>query len=404
LCAVCVPPWCSKFQELAIPMSAPQQASTDKKAKPKRIITDPITNLRAHVEFLSKTSPHDPLRDGFDLEFKYVEDTSKKAELLTTSANLPINNEKNRYTNVKPPDFSRVPLSQIPGIEGSNYINANFIMGYDNQPNVYISAQGPLESTTLDFWRMIWEHKLFVILMLTKEVENGKIKSARYWPEWSGSPCSLSYGNLQVTITNRIELKDIVQRNFTIENTQSKETRDLVQIQYTGWLDHQAPPSVKSFMTMLHLVDSLNETAPKTSSSSSLVSPPICVHCSAGIGRSGTFCAIHIVYHFMKKHFQMSYTTPPINIVNTILQLRKQRPGMVQTKEQFVFVYQVIYEQYKKMKKEAEKRLKPPSESTSPPASGVDSMTTTTTGSSPTTSLSNGQQDDPAYLGQDSTS
>jgi len=381
-----------------------------KKAKPKRIITDPITNLRAHVEFLSKTSPHDPLRDGFDLEFKYIEDTSKKAELQTTSANLPINNEKNRYTNVKPPDFSRVPLSQVPGIEGSNYINANFIMGHDNQPNVYISAQGPLESTLLDFWRMIWEHQLFVILMLTKEVENGKIKSARYWPEWNGLSSSLSYGNFQVTITNRTELKDIVQRNFKIEHTQSKETRELVHIQYTGWLDHQAPPSVKSFMTMLHLVDSLNETAPKNSTASS---PPICVHCSAGIGRSGTFCAIHIVYHFMKKHFQTSYTTPPINIVNTILQLRKQRPGMVQTKEQFVFVYQVIYEQYKKMKKEAEKRLKPPSETTSGSTSSVDSTvvttaTTATVGTVPSASsttlplTSNGQQDDPAY--QDSSS
>jgi len=287
---------------------------------------------------------------------------------------------------------------------------------------MYISAQGPKDCTTTDFWRMIWEHHLFVVVMLTKEVENDKIKSARYWPEWTGEPNTLVYGNLQVTVLSRADQKDIVQRNLMVENLEDKEIREVVHIQYTGWLDHQAPPSVKSFMTMLHLVDGLNETAPKTTTAATPnntpntptapavpTAPPICVHCSAGIGRSGTFCAIHMLYHFMRKHFLTNYTTPPINVVNTILQLRKQRPGMVQTKEQFVFVYQVIYEQYKKMKKEAEKRLKPQSDSNFDANTNFASSSSTTTSSATATATnatdrytsllspahSNGQLDSP---------
>jgi len=360
--------------------------------KPKRIITDPITNLKAHVDFLGKPSPRDPTRDGYDIEFKYLEDQSRKEEQSqsSTTANLAENNEKNRYTNVKPPDFSRVPLSLIPGVPGSNYINANFVKGHDGQPTVYISAQGPLEHTLNDFWRMVWEHKLCVVLMLTKEVEGGKMKSARYWPEMNNNtPTSQDHGRLRITIVSRTDQKDIIIRNMTVENLDASppEKRDVVHLQYTGWLDHQAPPSVKSFMNMLHLVDDLNA---KAKSSTTNLPAPICVHCSAGIGRSGTFCGIHLLYNFMKKHFETSYSTPPINVVNTILEMRRQRPGMVQTKEQYVFIYSVIYDEFKKMKKEAEKKLKGTNGSQPPPSApnsttAIDTKETTTTTTTATT-------------------
>jgi len=239
---------------------------------------------------------------------------------------------------------------------------------------------------------MVWEHKLYVVLMLTKEIEGGKMKSARYWPEMNNNtPGSQEYGRLRITIITRTDQKDLILRNMTLENLDSSppEKRDIVHLQYTGWLDHQAPPSVKSFMNMLHLVDDLIAKAKSTPTS---LPPPICVHCSAGIGRSGTFCGVHILYNFMKKHFETSYSTPPINVVNTILEMRRQRPGMVQTKEQYVFIYSVIYDEFKKMKKEAEKRLKgangsqPPSaSSTSASATDNKETTTTTTTASTTT-------------------
>jgi len=122
----------------------------------------------------------------------------------------------------------------------------------------------------------------------------------------------------------------------------------MIHFQYTGWPDHGLPPSTKHFVQLLECVD--NAVVER--------SGPIGVHCSAGIGRTGTFCTVHINVHILREHFKTNFRPPPLNVVNTILLLRKQRPGMVQTKEQFLFCYRAILDEYLRLWRDGKNRKK----------------------------------------------
>jgi len=234
--------------------------------------------------------------------------------------------------------------------EKSDYINANFIRNYRGDKIGYITTQGPLTPTIPDFWRMIWQEKVTVLVMLTKEYENGVNKSAKYWP----SNKSVIWGNFQITILSTEKDPttgdDLIIRKFIVKNNKEmgEPEREVIHFQYTGWPDHGLPPQSRShhFLHLLSLVD--NAIADKGGL--------ICIHCSAGIGRSGTFCTIHMNVHILRDKLEKDKILPPISVVNTVLELRKQRHGMVQTKEQFLFCYQIIVEEYNRLK-EIEKTL-----------------------------------------------
>jgi len=258
------------------------------------------------------------------------------------------NDLKNRYPDVLALEESRVKLT-TDDEEKSDYINANFIRNYRDDKIGYITTQGPLNSTIQDFWRMVWQEKVTVLVMLTKEYENGVNKSARYWP---GNK-SVTFGNYQITIlsTEKDTVDDLIIRKFIIKHLREigEPEREVIHFQYTGWPDHGLPPQSRShhFLHLLDLVDSA--IAEKGGL--------ICIHCSAGIGRSGTFCTIHMNVHILREQLEKDKILPPISVVNTVLELRKQRHGMVQTKEQFLYCYQIIIEEYNKLK-EREKILR----------------------------------------------
>jgi protein tyrosine phosphatase len=130
----------------------------------------------------------------------------------------------------------------------------------------------------------------------------------------------------------------LIVRTFTVTHAQSPDvTRELTQFQYTAWADHGLPVQ-NSFLNLLYLVDSYNaggvceEAIVAVPLNSSCAQGPICVHCSAGIGRSGTFCAVHRIIHEMNDHVAQHNSLPTVNIVQTLLDMRQQRHGMVQTK------------------------------------------------------------------------
>uniref|UniRef100_UPI00398F8DD5 receptor-type tyrosine-protein phosphatase eta isoform X2 n=1 Tax=Pristiophorus japonicus TaxID=55135 RepID=UPI00398F8DD5 len=249
----------------------------------------------------------------------------------TQVSQQPLNKPKNRYNNVLPYDASRVKLS--PTAEpASDYINANFMPGY-NTKREFVAAQGPLMNTVSDFWRMIWEHHVPAIVMLTKCVEQGRAKCEQYWP----TERPLIFEDKIVTLTSEITLPDWTIRDFTIVKDKSGEKRSLRQFHFTGWPDHGVPSTTAVLIEFRNLVRQYINQHP--------MSGPTVVHCSAGVGRTGTFISIdHMIYQIdgNKK----------VDIWGIVYQLRMNRPLMVQTESQYVFLNQCAMEYIKSNKEQ----------------------------------------------------
>ncbi|XP_015197971.2 tyrosine-protein phosphatase non-receptor type 7 [Lepisosteus oculatus] len=224
---------------------------------------------------------------------------------------------KDRYKTILPNPQTRVCLWK-PGAEGDGetYINANYIRGYDGTEKSYIATQGPMVNTVCDFWEMVWQERSAVIVMITKLKEK-KEKCVLYWPEKTGT-----FGRFEVTVDEVKECDSYTLRVLTVR-VQS-ESRQVKHYWYSSWLDHQTPACVQS---VLKLVKAVQE------SQRALCCPgPIIVHCSAGIGRTGCFIATSIGCQQLEK-------TGEVDILGIVCQLRIDRGGMIQTSEQYHFLY-----------------------------------------------------------------
>jgi netrin-G3 ligand len=293
-------------------------------------------------------------------EFKFLENEDLDED-ETIEAQKLYNREKNRYTNILPCDSTRVKLAAVDGVEGSDYINANFIDGeWKGTERAYIATQGPLMHTRSDFWRMVWENNCKTIVMLGKERENDRIKVDRYWPE-PGPDGVLIFGPLTVRGLGKEEVgRGITVRRIELVNTSLNETRSITHYQYEGWPDHGVPTSAKPIRHLIHLIEKekgtnffvcdegsdllSDEDTCSDSSSSEQTTSPVVVHCSAGVGRTGTFCTIHML--LVRLHNEMRKgSIARLNLYNTVLKLRRQRPGMVQQQEQYIFCYEALAEE-----------------------------------------------------------
>eukprot|EP01114_Cavostelium_apophysatum_P010491 TRINITY_DN2426_c0_g1_i1.p1 TRINITY_DN2426_c0_g1~~TRINITY_DN2426_c0_g1_i1.p1 ORF type:complete len:404 (-),score=88.69 TRINITY_DN2426_c0_g1_i1:65-1276(-) len=314
----------------------PQALNPESFAKP-----IPASKLREHIQILlDAKDPNFSEINGFDIEFNYIETQTAQEQYYGDykTALISFNKNKNRYSNVLPPEKTRVKLKVIEGEEGSDYINGNYISGLiPNSERAYVATQGPLQATFGDFWRMIWETDATVIVMLTKEVENGKLKCDRYWPDLD---CPVSSYPFKVALESQDEASnELTTRKFTLHNIVTDESREITQFQYTAWPDHGLPVSTTAFLDLAHKADTASKTA-----------GPIVVHCSAGIGRSGTFCTVHSIVEKLRLDLeQHPDVEPEFNIVKTVLFMREQRPGMVQTKEQYMFVYLTLLEECERL-------------------------------------------------------
>ncbi|EDL99309.1 rCG22217 [Rattus norvegicus] len=233
------------------------------------------------------------------------------------------NSKKNRYKDVVPYDETRVILSLLQEEGHGDYINANFIRGTDGS-QAYIATQGPLPHTLLDFWRLVWEFGVKVILMACQETENGRRKCERYWAQ-EREP--LQAGPFCITLTKETALTaDITLR--TLQVTFQKESRPVHQLQYMSWPDHGVPSSSDHILTMVEEARCLQGLGPG----------PLCVHCSAGCGRTGVLCAVDYVRQLL-----LTQTIPPnFSLFEVVLEMRKQRPAAVQTEEQYRFLYHTV--------------------------------------------------------------
>jgi cadherin 5 type 2 (VE-cadherin) len=258
-----------------------------------------------------------------DSDFRFSEEYEELKhvgrEKPCTAADMPVNRPKNRFTNILPYDHSRVKLQPADDEEGSDYINANFVPGF-NSPREFIVTQGPLHSTRDDFWRSCWETNSRAIVMLTRCVEKGREKCDHYWP-YDTQP--VFYGDIQVTILNESHFPDWNVSEFRM--MRGDTVRTIRHFHFTTWPDFGVPEPPQ---TLVRFVRAFRER----------VTPeqrPVVVHCSAGVGRSGTFIALDRILQSIRKY-------DVVDIFGIVYEMRKERVWMVQTEQQYICIHQCL--------------------------------------------------------------
>ncbi|XP_053227578.1 receptor-type tyrosine-protein phosphatase delta isoform X24 [Podarcis muralis] len=274
----------------------------------------PISELADHIERLKA---NDNLK--FSQEYESIDPGQ---QFTWEHSNLEVNKPKNRYANVIAYDHSRVLQSAIEGIPGSDYINANYIDGYRKQ-NAYIATQGALPETFGDFWRMIWEQRGATVVMMTKLEERSRVKCDQYWP----SRGTETYGLIQVTLLDTVELATYCVRTFALYKNGSSEKREVRQFQFTAWPDHGVPEHPTPFLAFLRRVKTCNPPD----------AGPMLVHCSAGVGRTGCFIVIDAMLERIKHE-------KTVDIYGHVTLMRAQRNYMVQTEDQYIFIHDALLE------------------------------------------------------------
>ncbi|XP_066504838.1 receptor-type tyrosine-protein phosphatase beta-like [Hoplias malabaricus] len=303
-----------------------------------RRISSPIRLLQfeAHLSKLQADSNY-----LLSQEYEDLKDVGRNQP--QDAALLPENRGKNRYNNILPYDSTRVKLSFVDDDPCSDYINASYIPG-NNYRREYIATQGPLPGTKDDFWKMAWEQNVRNVVMVTQCVEKGRVKCDHYWP-FDQDP--LYYGDLIVQMLSESVLPEWTIREFKIcSEEQLNFSRTVRQFHYTVWPDHGVPETTQSLIQFVRTVRDYVNRSPG--------SGPTIIHCSAGVGRTGTFIGLDRV-------LQQLDTKDMVDIYGTVFDQRLHRSHMVQTESQYTFLHQCVRDvlRARKLRNEQENSLYP---------------------------------------------
>ncbi|XP_065905888.1 receptor-type tyrosine-protein phosphatase F-like isoform X2 [Dysidea avara] len=309
----------------------------------KKKLVDPIEQRRSIIQ-MPELESHPPIPvDGFLHKLSVLEECERQlfieefASLMDSSGEFTIDNSmldynfaKNRYNNILPYDHSRVKLSAVKHVPGSDYINASYCDGHMKHRG-YIATQGPLVSTVADFWRMMWEQRSSVIVMLTRLEEGDRPKCHQYWPE-RGESATTFGGVIQVKLLDSTYFADYAIRIFRLSKLGSpNEVRTVTQFHFISWPDHGVPNVTTTMLMFVRRVQLHCMALPEDTG-------PTVVHCSAGVGRTGCYIVIDSALHRLRE----GQTT--IDIYGHVNLLRSQRPYMVQHEEQYFFTYEAVAE------------------------------------------------------------
>ncbi|XP_019875647.1 tyrosine-protein phosphatase non-receptor type 20 isoform X1 [Aethina tumida] len=258
---------------------------------------------------LAKTNNPTEIEMEFDdLELKeFMEETSV--------GQLESNRKKNRYQNIIPYDYTIVKLDVDD--ESSDYINASYIKGFSGDRE-YIAAQAPLRNTVEDFWKMIIQNHVKIIVMITKLVESNKQKCFKYYPCPSKT---LKFGDITVRTLYQLNFENHCVREIQLKD-QNDRQYSVTQIQYQNWPDFSIP------VNKYEMINFCREVRKRQGNRKNLM----VVHCSAGVGRTGTFIALDIIRKKIKRRQKF-------DIMEIVTELRRQRMKMVQSQLQYEFLY-----------------------------------------------------------------
>ncbi|XP_055701026.1 tyrosine-protein phosphatase non-receptor type 61F isoform X3 [Phlebotomus papatasi] len=266
------------------------------------------------------------IKDKCELEAKQKQFTLDESKSVS-------NRKYNRYRDVNPYDHSRIVLHR----GDTDYINANLVK-MERANRKYILTQGPLQQTVSHFWLMVWEQDSKAILMLNKLLENKQVKCHLYWPEKIGEEHRMNLTDVGLTV-EYLQMEDFGNfsiRTLRLTDTESTKSREILQFHYTTWPDFGIPSSPVAFLQFLKKVR-------KSGALDDDVGPPV-VHCSAGIGRSGTFCLVDCCLVLIEREGENK-----VSVQDVLLELRRFRMGLIQTVDQLLFSYQAIIEGIKRL-------------------------------------------------------
>ncbi|XP_076087113.1 tyrosine-protein phosphatase non-receptor type 11-like isoform X1 [Mytilus galloprovincialis] len=301
-------------------------------------------------------------KGGFWDEFEQLQQMEVRHLYSRKEGQRPENKPRNRYKNILPFDHTRIVLRDgDPQVIGSDYINGNLISTEDDNLDLkkgYIATQGALPNTVVDFWRMVWQENCRTIVMTTKEVERGKVKAVRYWPGPDHPENNLTQswdvydGKMTLKHISQKQDTDFIYREFELyregrDGKQLESTpRSIYHYHFLPWPDYGVPGDPGSVLNFLNIVNTKQDSIKEAG--------PVVVHCSAGIGRTGTFIVIDIILNQIK----LFGLECEIDIQKTIQMVRSQRSGMVQTEAQYKFVYMAVlhYLETEKQRKRAEEQ------------------------------------------------
>ncbi|XP_061632040.1 tyrosine-protein phosphatase non-receptor type 2a [Phyllopteryx taeniolatus] len=257
----------------------------------------------------------------------YNEIRNQANEYPYNVAKLPVNRNLNRYRDVSPYDHSRVKLEN----SENDYINASLVT-VEEAHRAYILSQGPLRNTCGHFWLMIWEQCSKAVIMLNRIIEKGSEKCAQYWPTTEELQMSFTDTGFVVRLLSEEDHSYFTIRVLKLQNIKTGEWRSIYHFHYTAWPDFGVPESPASFLNFLFKV--------RESGSLDMEHGPSVVHCSAGIGRSGTFALVDTCLVLMDRRNNPA----SVDIQKVLLDMRDYRMGLIQTPDQLRFSYMAVIE------------------------------------------------------------
>eukprot|EP00055_Hartaetosiga_balthica_P016516 m.105002 g.105002 ORF g.105002 m.105002 type:complete len:677 (+) comp9121_c5_seq1:102-2132(+) len=298
-------------------------------------LTEIVAYLEKQATSLLRKAESLSMKGGMGWQQEYASFSRYHSKPANVSKK-PENEGLNRYRNILAYDDTRVRITPNEYNGNNDYVNANDVPGFGNVN--YIASQGPVPSSFIPFWQMIWEQDVNIIAMVTNEVEGGKLKCHRYWPD--DDAAGVEFGPYQIVVVSRKDKSHYILRRMIVRNSITGEERHLAHFLYTAWPDHGVPSTAGELLSFRKAVN-------KEICSDS----PILIHCSAGVGRTGTYIAVDTLIRRLESS---SGSLNPADVLNS---MRQRRAYLVQTLVQYQFIFKALLEAINKRLQRAKNAL-----------------------------------------------